>query len=74
MNKVSIEEAEANAFATALLMPAELVERELAAMWSDHNSLEGLVEAMATRFQVTEARMMARLITLNLLTHRTLEE
>ena len=70
MNKIIIEEAEANAFATALLMPAELVESELEAMWSDHNNLEGLVEALATRFQVTEVRMMARLTQLGLLQHK----
>lgn len=59
------QEQEANAFATALLMPLGLVKEELtkveALAAQKHWGVEEVVYEMAQRFQVSEARMAMRL-------------
>ena len=59
------QEQEANAFATALLMPLVLVRQELSKVEAlaaqEHWGFEEVVAEMASRFQVSEARMAMRL-------------
>lgn len=59
------QEQEANAFATALLMPLPLVKEEMAKVEAlaaqKHWGVEEVVYEMAQRFQVSEARMAMRL-------------
>ena len=52
------QEVEANQFAAALLMPAELVKQE----WTKYRSIEG----MARRFQVSQQAMGIRIVQLGL--------
>lgn len=58
-------EKQANAFAAALLMPAELIEKEITNYYSKQVTKKiELVDALATHFNVSKNAMMFRLINL----------
>ena len=59
-------EIEANQFAAELLMPAELLEKEIAALPDDIEA-EDAVVLLADRFQVSEQAMTIRLTSLGVL-------
>lgn len=63
------QNAEANRFAIALLMPAELVETEFDRLNAADKNMRGttLVKAMARKFIVSETMMTARLVELGLM-------
>ena len=59
------QDIEANAFAMCLLMPEDMVRREL--VKSQSNGSHDILRDMAKKFQVSEIHMGARLLNLGLM-------
>jgi Zn-dependent peptidase ImmA (M78 family) len=62
---MNLHDQQANRFATAILMPMELVQQQYAEVsqiaQERHWGMEQIVTEMASRFQVSEARMALRI-------------
>jgi Zn-dependent peptidase ImmA (M78 family) len=68
-NASAHEEREANAFAAALLMPAELLQRHLRELVARNVSQTRIVTDLARHFDVSEEAMHYRLLNLGMLSH-----